>query len=356
MLVVVAVDDTPAGAIVLRDAMRPDAARTVRDLRQSGIRRVVLVTGDRYEAAELVGAIAGADLVMADRLPEEKLAVVRAEQHRGPVLMVGDGINDAAALAAADVGVALGARGTTVAAEAADVVLMVDRLDRLAAAMWVARRSRRIAFQSVTVGMGLSLAAMGLAAWGLLVPALGAVLQEAIDVAVIANALRAAAERPSRIRLSVEDARLLRRFNTEHPALRPILDELRAAADVLVTSPQADTLERLGKLHRRLVDELEPHELAEGAELYPVLDRVLGNSEATSTMSRAHVEISHLIRQFGRLLDEIGSGCPDESAVTRLRQVLYGLHAICTLHFAQEEESYFSLVEDHPEDERSVVS
>jgi heavy metal translocating P-type ATPase len=355
MLVVVAVDGTPAGAIVLRDAIRPDAARTVRDLRQSGIRRVVLVTGDRHEAAELVGAIAGADQVLADRLPEDKLAAVQAERYRGPVLMVGDGINDAAALAAADVGVALGARGTTVASEAADVVLTVDRLDRLAAAMRVARRSRRIALQSVTVGMGLSLAAMGLAAWGLLVPALGAVLQEAIDVAVIANALRAARERPGRIRVSDEDARVLRRFGTEHPALRPILDELRATADVLATSPQADTMERLGKLHRRLVDELEPHELAEGAELYPVLDRVLGNSEATSTMSRAHVEISHLIRQFGRLLAEIGSGCPDESDITRLRQVLYGLHAISTLHFAQEEESYFSLLEDHPDGERPLV-
>lgn len=356
MLVVVAVDGTPAGAIVLRDAMRPDAARTVRDLRHSGIQRVVLVTGDRYEAAELVGAIAGADLVMADRLPEDKLAAVHAERQRGPVLMVGDGINDAAALAAADVGVALGARGTTVASEAADVVLTVDRLDRLAAAMRVAQRSRRIALQSVTVGMGLSLAAMGLAAWGLLVPALGAVLQEAIDVAVIANALRAARERPGRIRVSEEDARLLRRFSTEHPALRPILDELRSAADALGTSPPADILERLGKLHCRLVGELEPHELAEGAELYPVLDRVLGNSEATSTMSRAHVEISHLIRQLGRLLDQIGNGGPDESDVTRLRQVLYGLHAICTLHFTQEEEAYFSLVEDHREGELPVAS
>ncbi|HEX5997557.1 MAG TPA: heavy metal translocating P-type ATPase [Jiangellales bacterium] len=356
MLVVVAVDGAPAGAIVLRDTMRPDAARTVRDLRQSGLRRVVLVTGDRHEAAELVGAIAGADLVLSERLPEDKLAVVQAEQRRGPVLMVGDGINDAAALAAADVGVALGARGTTVASEAADVVLTVDRLDRLAAAMRVAQRSRRIAVQSATVGMGLSLAAMGLAAWGLLVPALGAVLQEAIDVAVIANALRAARERPGRIRVSDQDARLLRKFSIEHPALRPILDELRAAADALVTSPPAATVERLGKLHRRLVEELEPHEAAEGAELYPVLDRVLGNSEATSTMSRAHVEISHLIRQFGRLLAEIGTGGLDESDVTRLRQVLYGLHAICTLHFAQEEESYFSLVGDQPDAERSPVS
>lgn len=356
MLVAVAVDDVPAGAIVLRDPMRADAARTVRDLRRSGIQRVVLVTGDRHEAAELVGAIAGADLVLAERLPEEKLAAVQAERPYGSVLMVGDGINDAAALAAADVGVALGARGTTVASEAADVVLTVDRLDRLAVAMRVAQRSRRIALQSVTVGMGLSLAAMGLAAWGLLAPALGAVLQEAIDLAVIANALRAARERPGHIRISDEDARLLRRFGMEHPELRPIVEEVRAAADALAAPPTADVMERLDKLRRRLVDELEPHEMAEGAELYPVLDRVLGSSEATTTMSRAHVEISHLIRKFVRLLDDVGADGLDETDVARLRQLLYGLHAICSLHFAQEEESYFSLVEDYADGGRPLAS
>ncbi|HSI93240.1 MAG TPA: HAD-IC family P-type ATPase [Jiangellaceae bacterium] len=147
-VVLVAVDNVPAGAIVLRDRTRADAARTVRELRRAGVRRVVLVTGDRHEAAELVGALAGADLVLAERLPEEKLAAVRAERPHGPVLMVGDGINDAAALAAADVGVALGARGTTVASEAAEVVLTVDRLDRLAAAMRVAQRKENVAVTS----------------------------------------------------------------------------------------------------------------------------------------------------------------------------------------------------------------
>ncbi len=344
-VVLVAVDGVPAGAVVLRDSMRADAARTVRELRQAGVRRVVLVTGDRHEAAELVGAVAGADLVLAERLPEEKLTAVHAERAHGPVLMVGDGINDAAALAAADVGVAMGARGTTVASEAANVVLTVDRLSRIASAMRVAQRSRRIALQSVTVGMGLSLAAMGVAAWGMLAPALGAVLQEAIDLAVIANALRAARERPGRTTISDADARLLRRFSAEHPALRPILDELRAVADELGAAAVIDLRERLGKLYRRLVDELEPHELAEGRELYPVLDRVLGSSEATTTMTRTHVEISHLIRRLGRLLDDVGDTRPSETDVAQLRQVLYGLHAICQLHFAQEEEAYFSMIE-----------
>jgi heavy metal translocating P-type ATPase len=348
----VAVDGVPVGAIVLRDQVRPDAARTVRELRSAGVRRVVLVTGDRHEAAELVGAVAGADLVLAERLPEDKLVAVEAERPHGPVLMVGDGINDAPALAAADVGVALGARGTTVASEAADVVLTVDRLDHLGAAIRIAQRSHRIALQSVTVGMGLSLAAMGLAAVGLLVPALGAIVQEAIDVAVITNALRAARERSRRITLSEADRHQLRRFSAEHPALRPILDEVRAAADALGDTPPDDIRDRLVKLYSRLVDELEPHELAEGAQLYPLLDRVLGSSEATTTMNRAHVEISHLIRRFGRLVDELGADGPVEGDIVHLRRVLYGLHAICELHFAQEEEAYFSLVEHTGETSR----
>lgn len=165
-------------------------------------------------------------------------------------------------------------------------------------------------------------------------------------MAVIANALRAARDRPGHIRISDEDACLLRRFGSEHPALRLIVEEVRAAADALATTPNADVLQRLGKLQRRLVEELDPHVQAEGTELYPVLDRVLGSTEVTSTMSRAHVEISHLIRQFGRLLDEVGNGGPDESDIARLRQMLYGLHAICSLHFTQEEESYFSLIEN----------
>jgi heavy metal translocating P-type ATPase len=189
--VFVAVDGEVAGALILHDPVRPDSARTVRALRRAGIERVVLVTGDHPEVAEAVGAGIGADLVLAERSPEEKVAAVLAESARGLTLMVGDGINDAPALAAAGVGVAMGARGATASAEAADVVITVDRLDRLAEALAIARRSRAIAVQSVTAGMALSLAAMAVAAAGLLPPVAGALLQEAIDVAVILNALRA---------------------------------------------------------------------------------------------------------------------------------------------------------------------
>jgi len=344
--VLVAVDGVPAGVIVLRDRIRSDAARTIRLLRRAGIRRIVLVTGDRAEAADTVGAVVGADLVLAERLPEEKVAAVRAARQHGPTVMVGDGINDAAALAVADVGVALGARGTSVASEAADVVLTVDRLDRVATAMGIAQRSRRIALQSVTVGMGLSIAAMGLAAWGLLVPAVGALLQEVIDLAVIGNALRAAREPPPSLRLTKDDVREWRRFSREHTTLRPIVDELRAVADDLGDAPQPDVHERLRRLRRALVDQLEPHELAEGATLYPVFDRVLDSPEATTTMSRAHVEISHYIRRLGRLLDDIGDDQLDTDDAVQLRRILYGLHAILDLHFTQEDEGYYSLLED----------
>src|SRR6185312_12498742 len=187
----VAIDGEVAGALILHDPVRPDSPRALRVLRRGGIERVVLVTGDHLEVAETVGAAIGADVVLAERSPEEKVAAVLAERAHGPVLMVGDGINDAPALAAADVGVAMGARGATASAEAADVVLTVDRLDRLGEALVIARRSRAIAVQSVVAGMALSLAAMLFAGAGHLSPVAGALLQEGIDVAVIANALRA---------------------------------------------------------------------------------------------------------------------------------------------------------------------
>jgi heavy metal translocating P-type ATPase len=189
--VFVAIDGEVAGALILHDPVRPDSPDAMRAMRRAGIDRVVLVTGDHREVAETVGAGIGADLVLAERSPEEKVAAVLAERSRGFTMMVGDGINDAPALAAAGVGVAMGARGATASAEAADVVVTVDRLDRLGEALAIARRSRAIAVQSVAAGMGLSLAAMLIAAAGFLPPVAGALLQEAIDVAVILNALRA---------------------------------------------------------------------------------------------------------------------------------------------------------------------
>ena len=191
LTVFVAVDGTPAGALLLEDRIRPDARQTIRALRRGGITRIVLATGDRAEAASAVGALTGVDEVLAELTPGGKLDAVRREQRRAAVIMTGDGINDAPALALADVGVAMGARGSTASSEAADAVLTVDHLGRLGEATTLARRTRRIALQSVLAGMGMSLAAMGVAAAGFLPPVWGALLQEGIDVAVILNALRA---------------------------------------------------------------------------------------------------------------------------------------------------------------------
>jgi len=190
LTVFVAVDGRPAGALLLEDPIRPDAARTLRRLRQSGFARLVMVTGDRAATAEAVGAVLGVDEVLAERSPAEKADVVRLARQAGVTVMVGDGLNDAPALALADVGVAIGARGATASSEIADIVLTVDRLDRLGEAVIIARRALAIATQSVVVGIGLSCVAMGVAAAGLLPAAWGAIAQEAIDVAVIVNSLR----------------------------------------------------------------------------------------------------------------------------------------------------------------------
>ena len=189
--VFIAVDGALAGMLWLTDPIRPDAAATIRALRAAGVQRVSLLTGDHTGVARRMGAALEVDAVLAEQSPAAKIEAVRAARAQGTTVMVGDGINDAPALAAADIGVAMGARGATASSEAADVVLLVDRLDRLAVAVGIARRSRAIAVQSVVVGMGLSIVAMAIAAAGFLPPAPGALLQEGIDIAVIINALRA---------------------------------------------------------------------------------------------------------------------------------------------------------------------
>jgi P-type E1-E2 ATPase len=173
--------------------LRGGAESLAAELRSLGVGRVMLVSGDRADVARDVAASVGIDEVYADQSPEQKLAVVqdvRAESP-GSVVMVGDGVNDAPALALADVGIAMAGKGATVSSETADVVIVVERADRVPLTIRVGQRSLRIARQSVVVGLGLSVGAMFVAAFGYLPPVWGALFQEVIDVVVILNALRA---------------------------------------------------------------------------------------------------------------------------------------------------------------------
>jgi hemerythrin-like domain-containing protein len=235
----------------------------------------------------------------------------------------------------------MGARGATASSEAADAVLTVDHLDRLGEAAAVARRTRRIALQSVLAGMGMSLAAMGAAAAGLLPAVWGALLQEGIDVAVILNALRAL--RPVAAgRLTAADAALTRRFRAEHQSIRADIEQLKLAADALAAEPRA-AMARVREAHAVLAGEIWPHENAEETDLYPAVNRLLGGTDPTAAMSRAHAEIAYQTARLGRLIAEIGDRVPDEADVADLRATLYGLHAILRLHTDQEDEAYLSL-------------
>jgi len=191
LAVAVGIDGRLSGVLILADELRAGTEAMLSELRALGIERIVLATGDRQEVARFVATGLSLDLVRSELMPDQKILVVLAERKNGPVMMIGDGVNDAPALAAADVGVAMGAKGAAASAQAADVVLLVDQLDRILPAIRIARRSRLIALQSVIAGIGLSALAMVAASFGLLVPAEGAVIQEVIDVAVIFNALRA---------------------------------------------------------------------------------------------------------------------------------------------------------------------
>ncbi|MGI5174903.1 heavy metal translocating P-type ATPase [Dactylosporangium sp. CA-152071] len=342
LTVFAAVDGRPAGVLLLTDPLRPDAPRMMRTLRNAGIERTVLITGDRADIAETVGRIAGVDAVYADRDPADKLAIVRAEQDAAPTVMVGDGVNDAPALAAAGVGVALAARGVTAAAEAADVMLTADRVDGLADAILVARRAHRIARRSAALGMALSLAAMIPAAAGLLTPVAGALLQEVIDVAAIGLALTVLLpQRTHTVTMPTADLAVTRQLYAQHTAIRPLVERIRAVADDL--SVTGGDLGPVRELVDRLETDLLPHERAEEAQLLPIVARALGGPDPIAALSRTHAEIEHQIRRLRRILpDSAGHAEPED--VIDLRAGLYGLYAIMQLHNAQEEENAFSLM------------
>jgi P-type E1-E2 ATPase len=335
----VSVDGEPIGVLLARDEIRPDAARTMRRLRAAGLSRIVLLTGDRLDNAEDAGILLGLDDLQAGCSPADKVARVRDERSRAVTLMVGDGINDAPALAAADVGIGLAGQDATAAAQAADAVITDGRIARLADAVEAAGRAHRIAVQSAGIGIALSLLAMVTAAMGWLTPVAGAVVQEGIDVAVILNALRALL--PARGRLARDAEEVLHRFAAEHEQLMPARRAVRQAADDLSggLTPQAELSVRWA--YRLVNEHLLPHELAEDRDLYPVVADLLGGPEATQAMSRGHVEIERQVRRLGRHLSTPDGLSPDQ--VDDLRATLYGLDAILTLHFAQEEEDYFTL-------------
>ena len=341
----VRVDGELAGAILLADPLRPDAPRTLRRLRAAGMTKIVMLTGDRPAPAREIGTVLGLDEVAAQQTPEDKVNRVRAERKLAVTAMVGDGVNDAPALAAADVGIAMGARGSTASSEAADIVLTADRLDRLADAKLIARRSRRIAVQSAVMGMGLSLVAMGFAAVGLLAPAYGALLQEGIDLAVILNALRALrTDHDGTSPLSTEAEALVRRFAGEHDRMRNDLSILRDTAAQVSAGDRVTALATLRSADTFLQDILLPHEDAEDSVLYPALAAPLGSPEATATMSRMHAEIHRLAERLHthrQMADDAGTLAPEQS--DDLLACLYGLHALLCLHFVQEEENFFVL-------------
>ncbi len=342
--VVVAVDAALVGALLLDDPIRPDTPRTIRALKRLGMREIVMVTGDREEAAATVGAVVGVDRILAEQSPESKVLAVAAARDAGAItVMVGDGINDAAALASANVGVAMGARGATASSEAADVVIAVDRLDRLEEAVRIAQRTRRIARESVLLGMGLAFVAMGAAAAGLLAPVGGALLQEGIDAAAILWALRALSPVPQRRVLGSVPPELIRELRVEHRSIDAGIERLRDAAAQLdaLDGRQATTL--LGEVGALIEGVLLPHERADEERVYPVLAGALHGEDPLAPLSRTHHELELQAREFGALQKHLSSDGPTDAERVEFQRLLYGLHAILRLHNAQEEELFHEL-------------
>lgn len=193
-----AVDGELAGIVTLSDQLRPDSAATIKRLRELGLQDFIMVTGDNQAAANVIAKQLGITHVHAEALPADKLHLLDNVKKR-PLAFVGDGVNDAPILTAADVGIALGARGSTAASESADMVIMLDDVSRVASSREIARRTFKIARQSILVGIGLSLGLMAIFATGKFTPLAGAIVQEVVDVVVIVNALRAHLITPSNV-------------------------------------------------------------------------------------------------------------------------------------------------------------
>ena len=343
--VFVGVDGVMIGAIQMADQVRLETPRALRLLKREGVERLVMLTGDRRDIAQAVGELLGVTDVRAEQTPTDKLAAIQAARKEGVTIMVGDGVNDAPALAAADVGIAMGARGAAASSEAADVVLLVDRLDRLVDAIRIARRSRRIALESVVAGMSLSVVAMTIAAAGFLQPIAGAVIQEVIDVVVIVNALRVllVRPRPADARLADVDVEQLKR---EHTALSPLLDQIRDLADRLPGLSGAAIASELVHMIDSLDERLLPHERADDRDVYARLAPLLGGEDPLAAMSGAHREIFKMVRSLRQMVADLPRDGTNTMQVQAIQRLLYGLEAIVRLHCAQEEELFHAVGAD----------
>ena len=192
MIAFVAINGKLSGAIVFGDEIRPDVKNMIQRLNSIGIKKTVLLTGDIKNNAKNIAEQAGITDYEAELVPEEKVvAVKKLRQEYENVIMVGDGINDAPALAASTVGIAMGAKGTAISAEAADIVFLVDKVSKVVDTIDIGKKTISVAKQSIFVGLGCSFFFMGIAMFGHLPPAIGAILQEVLDISVILNALRA---------------------------------------------------------------------------------------------------------------------------------------------------------------------
>jgi len=332
-------DGTTIGALLLGDELRRETPRAIQSLRDAGVKRIVMVTGDRGDTAETIAAALDLDAVLSDREPSDKVDAVAAEQKIQPTLMVGDGINDAPALAAADVGIAMGARGASASSEAADIVILPDRLDRVSDAVEIAKRARGIAVQSIVAGLSLSGVAMAAAAIGLISPVMGALIQEAIDVAVILNALRALKPRRAwrRTGLAASRATSLR---SEHEQIERKLDRLREIADALDDSSGNAAAGLIAEADAIVSEQIAPHERTDESETYPGLVRILGGGHGLSAMSRAHREIIHLSRLLRRLATGLKSTDAGRYLVRDAQRLIESVEALVRIHNAQEEDIY----------------
>jgi heavy metal translocating P-type ATPase len=338
LCVFVAKENRVIGALLLADELRSETPRAVQSLRSAGVSRIMMLTGDRAEAAETIGAALDLDAVLSDRSPSDKVEAVATEQRLHPTIMVGDGINDAPALAAADVGIAMGARGATASSEAAEVVILVDRLDLVAEAVKIGRRTYGIARQSIAAGMALSAGAMGAAAFGWLTPVAAAVVQEGIDVLVILNALRAllSGKRWVQRGPALAPEALLQ----DHRTLEQGLNRLREIADALDDARAERAVSLVTEANAIVQKEVVKHEREDEAALYPSLSKKLADTSGLAAMSRAHREIQHLARLLLRLSTGLRAEDADRYLVRDAQRVIELIEALVRLHNAQEEDIY----------------